>query len=246
MNLLEIKTDAASYLEVGVADLTVDSQDLWLMAANRVRRQVEQGYNLEFSRALVQLEVDGVTGGSLDDAIVYGTEEETVNVKSVIEVGLFDENGNLRPVDWTTVSASLELQRKMIPGFTPRYPTDGQVLSGLCGSQRITFSNRNVFILPKQEDLTLTLGLEVYTYFANWVAADLSEEGEDNPVEDIWTENAADYLLWATIIQLNYRFKAFVPRQEGNLATPADMKAEALQRFLEWDINQYEQFRRHG
>lgn len=213
------------------------------MAANRARRQVEQGYNLEFSRALVELELDGVTGGSLDDAVLYGSEdpEETVKVKSVLEVGLFDENGNLRPIEWTTVAASLEVQRKMKPGFYPRYPTDGQVIPGLCGNQRITFANNKAFVFPKQAGLTLTIGMEVYTYAEDWAAAAL----EPTPTEDIWTTNAADYLLWATVVQLNYRFKEFVPRQEGNMATPESMRDAALQRFLEWDVNQFELWRRH-
>jgi hypothetical protein len=241
VNLLEIKTDAASYLGVTVADLTQNSQDLWLSAANRARRNAEQLYNFEFSRALVELEVDGVTGGSLDDATYYGDDDSAL-VKSIIEVGLFDENGNLRPIDWTTVAASLEWQRMQKPGFLPRYPTDGQAIAGLCGSQRVTFANRNVYLVPKQADFTLTLGLEVYTFAADWAAADL----DPTPVEDTWTTQGAEYLLWATVCSLNVHFQQFVPRTEGNLPPPTDLRDAGLQTLLNWDIMSFEQFRRHN
>ncbi len=241
MNLLEIKTDAASYLNVAVGDLTVNSQDLWLGAANRVRRMAEQLNNFEFSRKLVTLDVDGVTGGSLDDADLYGTSD-AVNVKSVIEVGLFDENGNLRPIEWTTVSASIEEQRKDKPGIYPRYPTDGEILRPLCGRQRVTFANRQVYLFPKQEDFTLELGMEVYAFHSDWVSANLS----GTPLTDFWTTNAADFLLWGTVVQLNYRFKEFVTRQEGNLASPENLRDAALAQLINWDTFQYEQFRRHG
>jgi hypothetical protein len=241
VNLLEIKTDAASYLSVAVADLTVNGQDLWLSAANRVRRRIEQVHNLEFTRQLVELDLDGVTGGSLDDAVLYGTAT-TVNVKSPIEVGLFDENGNLRPIAWTTVSASLEEQRKEYPGFLPRYPTDGEIISPVCGEQRVTFANRNVYLFPNQANFTLTVGIEAYTFQNDWVAGNLS----GTPITDTWTTQGADILLWGTVVQLNYHFKEFVPRQEGNLSAPEKLRDEAIAAFLNWDIFSYEQFRRHG
>lgn len=240
MTLLEIKRMVASYLDIDVGDLYRNGTDMCLNTINQVRRQAELLNDFEFSRKLVTVSVDGVTGGSLDDAVIYGTAT-AAKVKTVIEMGFFDDAGNLRPTDWTTVAASLERQRQTTMLYPNRYPTDGEVQSAASETPyRLTLSNRTIYLFPKNSELTadLTVGIEAYTFHSGWTVMDSTS--------DDWTVYGEQYLLWGTVVQLNYRFKEFVPRQEGNLAAPVDLMNAGLEALKQWDLFTFEQYRRHG
>lgn len=326
MTLYDIKVAVATYFKTTVADLTQNGQDLFLVAANHVRRQAELSHDFEFSRKLVTLTVDGEVGGSLENAVVYGTTTD-VNIKTVIEAGLFDQDGNLRPVEWTTVAEGLERQRLDNPHSAPRYPTDGWYESSPNGFGRFELAGSSVYRFPKDENHDFTLGLEVYsmaddwtgvtptatvtggslsgTYIQGGVAFDtpffylggnalfydhsedawyLAENGptilfenqeaayyklttsvtqspagtytatglSGSPVvtvtslSDVWTQQGAEYLMWGIIVHLNYYYKEFVTRQEGNLGSPERLRDEALASFIAWDAYRFEQNRRHG
>lgn len=340
MNLLDIKTSVATYFNKELSELTLNGQDLFLIAVNNVRRWAEMNNDFEHSRRLLRLTVDGVTGGSLDDAeedgvgaesltvtgslspdvtgvytkqngrvngypwytkiestqatshIIFhdgdrwllvvwgdfpdldlnggifsrttgsspvgtlvgslgytGTATVVVNtdwrgIKQIIEVGIFDEDDNLRPVNWTTVSESLERQRKDNPYTAPRYPTDGWHQSGPMGLGRFEFRGDNVFRFPKDDSANgeFELGIEVYTFHSDWTADDLLVDTDSN----IWTEEAGQFLIWGVVMELNHRFKEFVFRQEGNLPPPKELRDEALVAFMEFDAHKFERNRRHG
>lgn len=55
---------------------------------------------------------------------------------------------------------------------------------------------------------------------------------------DFFLLYGASYLQWEIIIELNYYFKSFVPRQEGNLASPEKQRDASWNAFLEWDSYQ--------
>lgn len=169
MNLLEIKTAVASFLDETVDSLTVNGQDLGLLALNQVRRNAELLHDFEFSRKLVTVSVNGTTGGSLTTAVVYGTAQ-VVALKSPIEVGFFDDDNNLRPVEWTTVAESLERQRNDAPYSMNRYPTDGEALSGPLGFSRFNFSGSTIFHWPMAVGETYTIGIEGYTFTPDWTS----------------------------------------------------------------------------
>lgn len=61
---------------------------------------------------------------------------------------------------------------------------------------------------------------------------------------DTWTTYGAQFLLWATILYMNHRFKQFVMRNEGNLPPPQALRDEGLASFIEWDADRYTKFRR--
>ena len=331
MTLYEIKTAVATYFKTTIADLTQNSQDLFLVAANQVRRQAELMHDFEFSRKLVTVSVNGVTGGSLEDAVVYGTSTE-VNIKTVVEAGLFDTDGNLRPVEWTTVAEGIERQRIDNDMATPRYPTDSWFTNEPAGYGRFEMSGGTIYRWPKDLTHNFTLGLEVYTMSDDWTSSAESSvtvasagtagyngnytslglfngktlyyreatpnsyfifysasagrwhlqlnELEDgvapgyqsatstaasppaatwsanaasgtavvtlSTVSDTWTTHASQYLMWGIIVHLNYYYKEFVLRQEGNLGSPEKLRDEALAAFMDWDAYRYEQNRRHG
>ncbi len=61
---------------------------------------------------------------------------------------------------------------------------------------------------------------------------------------DTWTTYGAQFLLWATILYMNHRFKQFVMRNEGNLPPPQTLRDEGFAAFIEWDADRYTKFRR--
>ena len=95
----------AAYLQKTVPDLTINGADLSLLALNNVRRTAEMLHDFEFSRKHVTVTVDAFSGGTLDDAIQEGSP--SCDVKTVIECGIYDDNFNLHPVEWTTVAESI-------------------------------------------------------------------------------------------------------------------------------------------
>lgn len=239
MTLDKIKTAIASYLQTTSGSLTINSQDLALLTLNQVRTQAELLHDFEFSRRLVTINVDGVTGGSLEDAVERGTTRG-VSVKSIIEMGLFDVNGNFRPVEWTTVAEGLERQRNDNPYTSPRYPTDGWAQSGPNGQGRFQVTGNKVYRFPLETETstTFTLGMEVYSFTEDWSTI--------NDTENIWTQYGHQYLLWESVVQLNHRFKEFTPRTEGNLTPPQTLADKGLEAFRQWDVYRFEQSRRHG
>lgn len=172
--LLEIKTAVANSLNVSLAALTQNSQDLFLLAANQVRKTAELNHDFEFNRKLVTVSVDGATGGDLGAAI--DSTSAVVDVKTVIEAGILDEESNFIPVEWTTNAESLERQRGDNAFTNPRYPTDGWARATPGGISRFTFSGSTINRWPKTSESDLidfSLVLEAYCFTADWTSSDL-------------------------------------------------------------------------
>lgn len=170
--LKDIKAAVAGYFGKVSSDLTVNGLDLFLSAANQVRRFAELHHDFEFQRTLVTLDVNGTTGGSLLDVENYYDKDQGVDIKTIIDVGLFDTDGNLRPVRWDTATSSLrggDLERLAIP----RHPTDAQAITPWLGRlSRFVFVGNQVFAFPLSttgSSETFHLGLEVYNFSPDWV-----------------------------------------------------------------------------
>lgn len=342
MTILDLKTAQAAYFGLSISDLTQNGQDLGLAALNQVRLAAELSHDFNFQRQLLTLAVDSVVGGSLDNAVLYGTST-SANIKLLLDMGVFDCNQNLIAAEWTTVEEGLERQREEQRYGTLRRPWDTPTEhhTQLYGQRRFVVSNNTVFFYPKsKESHTINVGLEGYIFSEDWTTesntvtitgaspsginttyyrygqynglplyVNLAPNGsptslfwlwfdgthwiinqlpgtagsnyftftpatpvapawaipdgsyapigsysgtalvvstDTDPTSDIWTTMGQQYLLWASIIQLNFRFKSFVPRTEGNLAPPQKLADEGLQNLINWDVDKYEQRRRHG
>jgi hypothetical protein len=171
MTLLELRSTIAAYLQKNVVDLTVNGVDLTILALNQVRRNAEMMHDFEFSRRHVTITVDGIDGGTMDDAILEG--QPACEVKSIIECGLYDDSFNVHPVEWTTVAESLERQRSYKPGFGPRYPTDAWSASWneYTDATRIAICGSDIWMVPKAgEHKLFDLEFEVYAFTPDWDA----------------------------------------------------------------------------
>jgi hypothetical protein len=238
MTLQDIRNAAAAYLHRTVADFIVNTVDLSLFALNQVRLAAELQNDFNFTRKTMELSVDGVTGGSLSAAVEHGTTN-SFEIKSIVDVGQFDGDGNLRPVDWTTVAAGLDQQRSENPQYLFRYPTDAQT-SFATGFPRIVFSGNKVYVYPIATGQTFLLGIESYTFTPDWTTLDYGT------TPDPWAKKGSQYLLWSLIIHLNQVYKDFVFRQEGNLPPPQTLADQGLASLVTWDIFKFEQSRRHN
>jgi hypothetical protein len=238
MTLNDIRSAAAAYLHRAVTDFTINGVDLSLFALNQVRMAAELTNDFNFTRKTLQLNVDGVTGGSLSTAVEYGTTNP-FEIKTIVDVGQFDTNGNLRPTEWTSVAAGLDTQRSENPQYVFRYPTDGQSYAN--GMPRFVFAGDKVYLFPKTTTTqAFVVGVEAYTFTPDWVVGDYTT------VPAVWGTKGSQYLLWGTVIQLNQVYKDFVFRQEGNLPPPQTLADQGLASLLTWDVFKYEQFRRHN
>ena len=151
MTLSDLYSAQAGILGVTAADLTVNGLNLGLMAANAARLQAEQFNDFEFQRKVLSLSVDTITGGSLVNAVIYGTAT-VADIKTVIDVTQLDRNGNEIPLEWTTRAESLERIRDDTRCIRPRYPTDGEYYSGLGNrARRVIFSGDSVLFFPLAE-----------------------------------------------------------------------------------------------
>lgn len=182
----------AAYLQKSVPELTINGADLSLLALNNVRRQAEMTHDFEFSRKHVTVTVDRMSGGTLDDVVQEGSP--SCEVKSIIECGFYDDDFNLQPVEWTTVSESLERQRQIKPGFGPRYPSDGEATTGYydVGLPRIAFCGNDIWCVPTgTRNDEFDLELEVYTFQQDWTST-----SDSVIVEQVASPAAANGNYW--------------------------------------------------
>lgn len=84
MTLSQLKAVCAAYHDKTAADLTVNSVDLFLVAANNVRRSAELRHNFELSRVSATLSIDGVEGGALSDAAITNAVGDTCTVTGTL------------------------------------------------------------------------------------------------------------------------------------------------------------------
>jgi hypothetical protein len=171
MTLLELRSTLAAYLQKTLPALTVNGVDLSILALNQVRREAEMLHDFEFSRRHVTITIDAIDGGTMLDAILEGSP--ACDVKSVIECGVYDDDFNVHPVEWTTVAESLERQRQIKPGFGPRYPADWEATTGYydVGLQRIAICGDDIWMVPKGgAHKLIDLEFEVYAFTPDWSA----------------------------------------------------------------------------
>ena len=53
-------------------------------------------------------------------------------------------------------------------------------------------------------------------------------------------EYGFDWVMWQTLVELNYYTKQFVARQEGNLPPPTQMAERAWLDLVQWDDTLFE------
>lgn len=228
MTLAQLKEVVAAYHEKSVADLTTGSGvDLFLVAANNARRTGELRHNFEYARITGKLSLTGAAGGDLDDAEILAGPDN--GVKEVIAV----LNGSGIPLDFTRFDIAAERERSSLDKFPRfRWPSDAQRDVRLSTAQIVQRGKRLLVYPPNKTDTDpFEILFEGYGWLEEYTDASLSL---DYP-QDFFLEFGHLYMQWAIVAELNFKFKTFVQRQEGNLASPENQAEAAWKRFTDWD-----------
>lgn len=242
MNLATLKATVASYHEKELVDLTKNDVDLFLVAANNARKNGEKLHTFEGTRCTAELDIDGVLGGALKDAVI-NPSGTFARIKEVIGASV-QRNSVWIPIDFGR--ADIEKERERSDNEREwdvwpenRYPSDAQILNNRYWTKLVQRGD-SLYLFPEMSacsDSTcpkLRVRLECYGFLEDYATTDLTDEEEF----DIFLQHGDTYLQWACIHELNHIFKSFVPRQEGNVTSPKDLRDEALRDFILWDTYQ--------
>jgi hypothetical protein len=241
MTLSKIRTLVARYHQKDVASLTIDGVDFFLETVNQVRRDAEKLNSFESARCYAKIDVDGVLGEKLSNAVVYPTGVFR-SIKEIIAASVLRNNNSWIPVDFTRADIELERERSELElnnwsWPVNRYPSDADI-QNLTGYQKLVQRGDSLFIFPEtvgdnpSVPQRVTFKLECYGFLSDYDEADYQDEDEF----DYFLEHGSNFLKWAVIDELNPLFETFVPRQEGNIVTsPKDKKDEAWRDLLLWD-----------
>lgn len=239
MNLMELLSVCAAYHGVELSDLIKESVNLGVIAANNARKKAEKLNDFVLAECTATLDIDGVNGGDLGVAVIAPTGVFS-GVKTIRSVSGLRSGGDFVPLDFTTASISIERDRTEIElntdGFrNTRYPSDAQ-FEAYIGFSGIVQRGNFLYRFPRFLTGTST-PLTVYAECYGWLNDYTKEQAAEPNAEpqDFFLEHGFEYLQWAIIIELNYLFKTFVPRQEGNLTSPDRMLEQAWRDLLLWD-----------
>ncbi len=237
MTLSNLKKVCAAYLGKATADLTIDSVDMFLIAANNVRRNAELLHDFEYARVTATLDIDGAAGGLLSAAVIQGSFTRWNGIKSITAVERGRSDGSYIPLDFTSYDSAVERERtelELSSDLWPsaRYPSDAQYLARGSTSS-IVQRNGALYIYPAgpATNPDLSVLISGYAWLDDYVTADLSAITE----LDFMLEFGSRYMMWAIICELNHIFMRFVPRQEGVLAPPEKAREEAWRDLVMWD-----------
>ena len=236
MILSTLKKVCAAYHQVSTATLTVDGVDLFLIAANNARGNAELLHNFELARVQASLSIDGETGADLSTAVITSGGAWS-GLKEVIAVQRTNVDGILVPLDFTRADIAIERDRselEMSEDYEPyrRYPSDAALLQrGTNGTIIQRGSKLHVYPVDAITSTPLQVTLEAYGLLADYTAASLT----DVVPTDFFLQYGANFLQWSIICELNFLFRTFVTRQEGNVTSPDKEREKAWRELLLWD-----------
>lgn len=237
-DLTAIKAAVAAYLNQTIAALTINGVDMFLVAANNARKGIEMLHNFEFSRITATLTINGNSGGAFADAVITG--DANSGIKEITALRRLRPNGSYIPLDFTRADIPIERERTELefsdnlwPTF--RYPSDADLRARGTASTIIQRGSK-LFVYPgfiDAVDNQLDLTIEGFGWLAQYGSIGVVTEPEDFIVN-----YGSDYLTWSAVCDLNYIFKTFVTRQEGNLSSPEKARDKSMQDLILWDSYQ--------
>lgn len=332
--LATLKPLCAAYHKMTSNDLTVNSIDLFLVAANNARRNAEMRHNFEFSRVRGTLSIDGVSGGSLADVVLSGSTITAIEVtgtlnpnatgtyvltgklngynfytnidgdggfflyhdgatawhiydfasgtgganhwdrsstsqspvgtytaagtatgtatvaaaatgpfqsfKEVVTVTRLRDDGSDNPLDFTRHDIAVERERTELEFDDDnrgawRWPSDAQI-EARTGHPNVVQRGQELFIYPTDAEISEDISLTLYGY--GWLKDYETTNLSDSTPTDFLIRYGFQYMQWAIINELNFYFKTFVPREEGNLTAPQQEEEVAWRKLLLWDTYQ--------
>lgn len=243
MNLVQLKAIVAALHQRDPEDLTKGPVDLFLVAANNARKKAEKLHDFNEARCTAVLDIDGVDGGDLADAVIAPTGKFS-SVKTILNLSGLRSGGEFVPLDFTDPETFQERDRyelELSNEFWPqnRYPSDAQTLNRL-GNASLVLRARTIYRFPQvvgnvEGTTPLTVYIEGYGWLNDYTNTQLDQE--DAVAQDFLLEHGFEFLQWEIALELNYIYHTFVFRQEGNAGSPEKKRDEAWRDLLIWDSN---------
>jgi hypothetical protein len=177
-------------------------------------------------------------GTNTGTATVTGTDLSAFNgIKEVIAISSTRADGQQRPLSFAQSDVPLERDRyaqELSDEYSTeyRYPSDAQRLNqGVSAS--IIQRRGSLYVYPTDVTSTepLAVTLEAYGWLRDYTTEDLS----DVTASDFFIEHGFQYMQWGIVCELNYIFQRFVPRQEGVLGSPENLRESAWRDLILWD-----------
>ena len=232
MKVKSLKVRVATYLQAEVQDFFIDGVDLLLDQINESHREMQMQYDFQYSRVTVDALVDLLNGVPLTPLPLHNTTN-LVTVKKVLQPWATDQQGNDRPLKFVDRDWQREDLRERWYGIPtpfapvqrdiPSYPTFYETYLVQMAQTLFLYPSSTV-IWPQNP---VPIFLDVIRFFPDY------DNSDDNP--DFLIQYGSDYLCWDTVVRLNPLMKEFVPRQEGNVAPPTDLRDAAWAKLLAWD-----------
>lgn len=158
-----------------------------------------------------------------------GSREPLHHLKTLKNAYLVESGGGYRPI-WIKSRKTLVTQARRhldLEDIDPYYrypatdPTETQPVY-------LTYDGVNVRVMPEQD---ATVVLEGNRWMAPY---------EDDEDTDFLLQDGFDFMMWATIVELNHLNQKFVPRQEGSLPPPVHARDEAWMSLVAHDEFRYD------
>lgn len=177
-------------------------------------------------------------GSAAGTAVVtHATSSLWTGIREVVAVSRTNTDGILVPLDFTRSDIPIERDRyelELSEDYEAyrRYPSDAALLNrGSNGT--LVQRGRTLYVYPVDQisSTPLSVTIEGYGQLADYDAASLLL----STPPDFFVEFAPAYIQWYCICELNYLFKTFVARTEGNLSMPEKERDTAWRNLLLWD-----------
>lgn len=221
MTLATIKAVVCNFFEKQLVDTTNLGVDLFLVAANNVRKRAEMLHNFESSWCKGTAVVVPTDGVALSAVTIAPTNTYS-GVKEIISVAQ-SQSGSYVPI-------TLRRPNQGPARYIPRIPTDGQVASSFDSSYLILRGDRLYLFPDPATGSSVTVYLEMYGWLNEYVTGSLATADLD-----FFVTHGYEYLQWGIILELNYLWQKFVFRQEGNPGAPERKLQDAWEALVQWD-----------
>jgi hypothetical protein len=219
---------------VDQADLDAKFDDVILTAMNNARLEAERTHDWEFSRFSVPVNV-GVGLKYNWQAAVEVEEGLTVRPKKITGADSVVEGGYMPLVVDTKRSLDMRLRKleRLYPvgRYPANYDSPWHQLENC-----VVMDGKYLSLYPVRSEVT-TLQLHGYYWLEDYTTDGWCDEEEDDSASDWFIQNGFDYMMWATLVELNYLVQIYVPRQEGSLPPPERLRDRAWESMIRVDAD---------
>lgn len=234
MNLARLKESVLGFLQVEFPGVdrhallsngtTTDSatkiESLFLIAANNARRHAELRHDWQAAEVTLEGVIPTDQSGLSWDEMTNEADEVT-KLRHIRFVYIQDSEGAMFPVTVVKKSraAKVRFDKKKVRTFLTN---DDEVRPA-----KIVHWARKFYSDPANSTEPITLIVEGYGEMPDYT---------DDEDTDYFLQRGFNYMMWATICELNYLIQRFVFRQEGTLGPPTKERDEALEMLIRDDV----------